>query len=130
MRTLLQDPVIVQRGDRYCVPVKADNRGAFGGIVHDTSASGATLFMEPQAVVDLGNELKELAIKEGQEVARVLMRLTASVQRVAGSLLTTTKTLGILDAISARAKLAEAQNAVEPTLNTQGLTRLSAARIH
>ncbi len=128
LRTFLQDPVIVQRGDRYCVPVKAEHRGAFGGIVHDTSASGATLFMEPQAVVDLGNALKELAIKEEQEVARVLARLTASVARVAESLLVTTETLGLLDYIGARAKLAQAHSATEPTLNQAGLTRLRAAR--
>ena len=128
LRALLQDPVIVQRNDRYCVPVKAENRHAFGGIVHDTSASGATLFMEPQAVVDIGNEIKELAIKEEQEVARILLRLTADVSRVGSALLGTTETLGLLDFISARAKLSQAQNAVEPTLNTDGLTRLRAAR--
>ena len=127
-RALLQDPVIVQRGDRYCVPVKADNRGAFGGIVHDTSASGVTLFMEPQAVVDLGNELKELAIKEEQEVVKVLLRLTGSVQRVGVSLLTTVEVLGALDFISARAKMAQEQSAAEPALNQNGLTRLLSAR--
>lgn len=128
MRTLLQDPVIVQRGDRYCVPVKADHRGAFGGIVHDTSASGATLFMEPQAVVDLGNEIRELVIKEEQEVAKILLRLTESVRRVGVSLLSTTEVLGTLDFIAARAKLAQAHNGVEPSLNQQGLTRLLSAR--
>jgi len=128
MRALLQDPVIVQRGDRYCVPVKADHRGAFGGIVHDTSASGATLFMEPQAVIDLGNEIRELVIKEEQEVARILLRLTESVRRVGVSLLSTTEVLGTLDFIAARAKLAQAHNGVEPSLNQQGLTRLLSAR--
>jgi DNA mismatch repair protein MutS2 len=128
MRTLLQDPVIVQRGDRYCVPVKADHRGAFGGIVHDTSASGATLFMEPQAVVDLGNEIKELTIKEEQEVNRILRRLTESVGRVGAGLLVTIETLGEIDFIAARAKLAEVHNAVEPSLNQDGLTRLLSAR--
>jgi len=128
MRTLLQDPVIVQRGDRYCVPVKADHRGAFGGIVHDTSASGATLFMEPQSVVDLGNEIRELVIKEEQEVAKILLRLTESVRRVGVALLSTTEVLGTLDFIAARAKLAQAQGGVEPSLNQQGLTRLLSAR--
>ncbi len=128
MRTMLQDPVIVQRGDRYCVPVKADHRGAFGGIVHDTSASGATLFMEPQVVVDLGNEIKELTIKEEQEVNRILRRLTESVSRVGTALLVTIETLGEIDFIAARAKLAEAHHAVEPTLNKEGLTRLLSAR--
>ncbi len=128
MRALLQDPVIVQRGDRYCVPVKADNRGAFGGIVHDTSASGATLFMEPQAVVDLGNEIKELAVKEEQEVAKILARLTDGVRRVSPTLIVTVSVLGEIDFIAARAKLAQEQNAVEPELNQSGRTRLLSAR--
>ena len=128
MRTLLQDPVIVQRGDRYCVPVKAEHRGAFGGIVHDTSASGATLFMEPQSVVDQGNELKELAIKEDQEVTRILSRLTESVRRVGTPLLVTAETMGEIDFIAARAKLALQHRGVEPELNRNGLTRLLSAR--
>ena len=127
-RTLLQDPVIVQRGDRYCVPVKADHRGAFGGIVHDTSSSGATLFMEPQVVVDLGNEIKELTIKEEQEIARILRRLTDSVARVGASLVVTMETLGEIDFVAARARLAEVHRAVEPSLNSAGLTRLLSAR--
>lgn len=128
LRTLLQDPVIVQRGDRYCVPVKAEHRGAFGGIVHDTSASGATLFMEPQSVVDLGNEIKELAIKEEQEVARILMRLTESVRRVGTPLLVTIETLGEIDFVAARARLAQQHRAVEPKINRSGFTRLLSAR--
>ena len=128
MRAMLQDPVIVQRGDRYCVPVKADHRGAFGGIVHDTSSSGVTLFMEPQVVVELGNELKELAVKEEQEVARILMRLTESVRRVSAGLLATVEAMGEIDYIAARAKLAELHRAVEPSLNANGLTRLLSAR--
>ena len=128
LRTMLQDPVIVQRGDRYCVPVKADHRGAFGGIVHDTSSSGATLFMEPQVVVDLGNEIKELTIKEEQEIARILRRLTDSVARVGASLVVTMETLGEIDFIAARARLAEVHRAVEPSLNNAGLTRLLSAR--
>jgi DNA mismatch repair protein MutS2 len=128
MRTMLQDAVIVQRGDRYCVPVKAEHRGAFGGIVHDTSASGATLFMEPQAVVDLGNALKELAIKEDQEIARILNRLTEAVRRVSTPLMVSVEILGEIDFISARAKLADQMNAVEPDLTQSGHTRLVAAR--
>ena len=94
MRAMLQDPVIVQRGDRYCVPVKAEHRGAFGGIVHDSSASGVTLFMEPQVVVDFGNEIKELAIKEEQEITRILLRLTDSVRRVSAGLMVTVEASG------------------------------------
>lgn len=128
LRSMLQDPIIVQRGERYCVPVKAEHRGAFGGIVHDTSASGATLFMEPQAVVDLGNELKELSVKEAHEVARILAKLTDGVRRAAPSLMETLEALAEIDFISARARLSQAQSAVEPSLNTSGYTRLRGAR--
>ena len=128
MRTMLQDPVIVQRGDRYCVPVKADHRGAFGGIVHDTSASGATLFMEPAAVVEIGNELRELEIQERQEEARVLARLSEAVRRVSEPFMVSIEILADIDFISARAKLGQAQRAVEPTLNRNGYVRLRGAR--
>ncbi|MEO7717189.1 MAG: endonuclease MutS2 [Capsulimonas sp.] len=128
LRAMLQDPVIVQRGDRYCVPVKADHRGAFGGIVHDTSASGATLFMEPQSVVDYGNELKELDIKETQEIAKILMRLTESVRRISAPLMVSVGILAQIDFISARAKMGMVQNATAPALNTNGYTRLVSAR--
>src|SRR3569833_1860702 len=128
MRTHLQDPVIVQRGDRWCVPVKAEHRGAVGGIVHDTSASGATLFMEPQVVVDMGNELRELAIKEEQEIQRILNRLPEAVRRVSPPLSVSVEILGEIDFISARAKLAEQHRAVEPDLNQNGHPRLVQAR--
>jgi len=128
MRTHLQDPVIVQRGDRYCVPVKAEHRGAVGGIVHDTSASGATLFMEPQVVVDLGNALRELAIKEEQEILRILNRLTEAVRRVSTPLSVSVEILGEIDFIAARARLAEEHRAVEPDLTQSGRTRLIQAR--
>lgn len=127
-RTLLQDAVIVQRGDRYCVPVKADHRGAFGGIVHDTSSSGATLFMEPQAVVELGNEVRELAIKEDQEVIKVLTRLTDGVRRVSTNLVITVAALAELDFIATRVKLAYQHEAIEPTLTQSGRTYLLSAR--
>lgn len=128
MRAMLQDPVIVQRGDRYCVPVKAEHRGAFGGIVHDTSASGATLFMEPQAVVEIGNEIRELEIQERQEEARILMRLSEAVRRTAEPFLISVELLGEIDFIAARAKLAQAQRAEEPSLNRNGHVRLRGAR--
>lgn len=128
LRTYLQDPVIVQRGDRSCVPVRAEHRGAFGGIVHDVSASGATLFIEPAAVVELGNEVRELDIKEEQEVARILARLSGMVAQKAESLLATLEVLAELDFIVARAKLADRQRAVEPSMNTSGATRLLSAR--
>ncbi|HEX5324315.1 MAG TPA: hypothetical protein VFW40_11050, partial [Capsulimonadaceae bacterium] len=128
LRTYLQDPVIVQRGDRSCVPVRAEHRGAFGGIVHDVSASGATLFIEPAAVVELGNEVRELDIKEEQEVARILAKLSALVARHVDNISATIEVLAEVDFIVARAQLADRQRAVEPSLNTGGVTRLLSAR--
>jgi DNA mismatch repair protein MutS2 len=128
LRTYLQDPVIVQRGDRSCVPVRAEHRGAFGGIVHDVSASGATLFIEPASVVELGNEVRELDIKEEQEVARILAKLSALVARNVDSIVATLEVLAELDFIVARAHLADRQHAVEPSLNANGVTRLLSVR--
>ncbi|HEY3329325.1 MAG TPA: endonuclease MutS2 [Capsulimonadaceae bacterium] len=128
LRTYLQDPVIVQRADRACVPVKAEHRQAFGGIVHDTSSSGATLFIEPAAVVELGNEVREMEVRERQEVLRILLKLTDAVRRVEPELWGTVETLAEIDYIASRARLADRMNAVEPELNAQGITRLLSAR--
>ena len=127
-RSLLQDPVVVQRNDRWCIPVKAENRGALGGIVHDTSSSGATLFVEPQAVVEIGNEIRELIVQESAEVYRILAKLTDLVRQCEASLFTTVSTLGNIDFIFARAKYADKLDAIEPSLSTSGMTRLLSAR--
>jgi DNA mismatch repair protein MutS2 len=127
-RTMLQDPVIVQRDDRSCLAVKAEHRGAFGGIVHDTSSSGATLFIEPAPVVEIGNEVRELEAAERREVIRILTDLSGRAGRAAGSLLSTLEVLAQLDLIVARARLAHKQRAVEPTWNERGAVRLMSAR--
>ncbi len=128
IRNMLQEPVITLRGDRYCLPVKAEYRAQFGGIVHDVSASGATLFMEPQEVVDLGNQIREAQIAEQNEVERVLAELSALVGKHSDSLLLTCDVLGELDLIDARGRLSAEWDAVEPVLNTQGRIRLRKAR--
>lgn len=128
IRNMLQEPVITMRGDRYCLPVKAEYRAQFGGIVHDVSASGATLFMEPQDVVDLGNQIREAQIAEQNEVERILAELSALVGKHGDALLLTCDALGELDFIDARARLSAEWDAVEPSLNAQGRIRLRKAR--
>ena len=127
-RPMLQEAVIVMRDDRRCVPVRAEYRREIGGIVHDQSASGATLFIEPMAVVELNNELRQLEGKERQEIDRVLQKLTDSVARQGTKIYGTVEVLAGLDLASAKAKLAEDMQAVEPILNQKGIVRLREAR--
>jgi DNA mismatch repair protein MutS2 len=127
-RSLLQDPVVVQRNDRWCIPVKAENRSALGGIVHDTSSSGATLFVEPAAVVEIGNEIRELTVQEMHEVNRILLKLTDIVRQSEVELTTTMVVIGTIDFIIARARYAERIKAVEPAISTDSPTRLLSAR--
>jgi DNA mismatch repair protein MutS2 len=127
-RTYIQEPVITVREGRYCIPVKTENRAQLGGIVHDASASGATAFVEPAATVELGNELKELALKEEQEVGRILGKLTALVEQAAQDIRAMLGYLANLDLANAKALLSAEMEAVEPKLNRKGIVRLFAAR--
>ncbi len=124
----LQEPIITQRNGRFCVPVRAECRNSFRGIVHDISASGQTVFMEPMAVVERGNDLREAERREEEEVQRVLAALSGKVGGIAARLLESLDTVARLDLIIARALLARAQDAVEPLLNTDGVVDLRAAR--
>ncbi|MHB9035333.1 MAG: endonuclease MutS2 [Armatimonadota bacterium] len=127
-KTIIQEPVITIRSDRYCIPIKAEHRGQFSGIVHDASASGATLFIEPAAVVELGNKRKQLAIKEREEIEKVLAALTARVAEDSSRILATLNVVGMIDAIAARAKLSITQGATAPFLNADGKIELLSAR--
>lgn len=127
-RTYIQDPIITQRGDRYCIPVKAEYRHQFSGIVHDSSASGATVFIEPASVVELGNDIKELAIRELQEIERILRRLSDLVQSSASEIQMTLSAIGRLDFASAKGQLSCDLDAVEPKLNRHGRVDLLKAR--
>lgn len=127
-RTYIQEPVITLRGDRYCIPIKAEHRGQFPGIVHDSSASGATLFIEPAAVVDMGNERRQLAVKEREEVEKVLAKLTALIGDASERMLATLSVVGLIDCIAARAKLGLAQGGTEPILNSEGRIELIGGR--
>ena len=116
------------REGRYCIPVKAEYAKAFGGIVHDASQSGATVFIEPQGTVDLGNELKQLNIKEEQEVSRILGELGGLVGSFYDEMQRVISILGHLDVIHAKAILAEEMDGIEPKLNRRGIVKLYDAR--
>ena len=128
IKTFVQEFVVTVRGGRYCIPVKAEYARAFGGIVHDTSQSGATVFMEPSQTVEMGNDLKQLTLKEEQEVERVLRELGALDGSYYDELQRMASILGHLDVIHAKAVLAEEMDANEPHLNRRGVVKLYHAR--
>ncbi|WP_332238934.1 endonuclease MutS2 [Sporolactobacillus sp. KGMB 08714] len=125
---MLSDPIITIRNDRHVIPVKQEYRGAFGGIVHDQSASGATLFIEPQAIVDLNNQLSEARAKERHEVERILRVLTGETAKSADSLLDQVAGLARLDFIFAKADYGHAIKGSRPTLNDRGIIKMKKAR--
>jgi DNA mismatch repair protein MutS2 len=125
---ILQDPIVTQRSDRYVVPVKQEYRHSFPGIVHDQSASGATLFIEPMVVVNLGNELREFVIKEQREVQRILMLLSAKVEGEAELIADAHEALARIDFILAKARLSESMNAGAPILSEKQEIKLVQAR--
>lgn len=125
---MLSDPIVTIRNDRYVLPVKQEYRGSIGGIVHDQSASGATLFMEPKAVVDLNNQLQEAFVKEKHEVDRILRELTAHIATEEHFLSENVEVLGRIDFMFARAKLGQAMKASMPKMNDQGIIKMQQAR--
>ncbi len=120
LRTYLQDPIITMRGDRYCVPVKAEYRNQVNGMIHDQSSSGSTLFIEPMAVVKLNNDLKELYAREQEEIQVILAQLSEETAGFLEEIQTNYKTLTDLDFIFARGALALSMNGSRPILNTKG----------
>lgn len=125
---MLSDAIITIRNDRYVIPVKQEYRTHYGGIVHDQSASGQTLFIEPQAVVDLNNSLKELQLKERQEIEKILAQLSGNVAEVAEELQQIVQVLGDLDFIFAKARFGKEIKATKPVMNEKGIIRLFQAR--
>ncbi|NLI19930.1 MAG: endonuclease MutS2 [Clostridiales bacterium] len=124
----LQDAIITMRGDRYCIPVKAECRANVPGLVHDQSSSGATLFVEPIAVVEMGNDLKQLHAKEQQEIARILQALSEKIGPHAEPLRTNIDILNHLDFAFAKGLLAKEMSAVLPRLNQRGYLRIIRGR--
>lgn len=117
---VLQEPIITMRSDRFVVPVKAECKGAIQGLVHDISASGATLFIEPMAAVKANNELRELAAKEKAEIDRILAALSAECAEHAEDIASDYSYLIALDTIFAKAKLSYKLNGIEPELREKG----------
>lgn len=125
---MLMENIVTIRGDRFVIPVKQEYRHVFGGIVHDQSASGATLFIEPEAVVTMNNKLRELRLREEREVERILYTLTELVAQTVEELKENIDALAELDFMFAKAQLAGAMKAVCPKLNDRGYLRLKKAR--
>ena len=124
----LQDAIITMRGDCYCIPVKSEYRASVPGLVHDQSATGATLFIEPIAVVEMGNDLKQLRAKEQQEIARILQALSAQIAPHAVELRANIDILNHLDFAFAKGLLAKEMSAVLPKLNQRGYIKIIRGR--
>ncbi len=125
---MLQDQLITIRGDRFVIPVKAEYRSYFGGIVHDQSGSGATLFIEPESIVAMNNKLKETRIREEREIEVILQKLTAKVGEEADLLSIDVDLVGQLDFMFAKARLAHVMKASLPRMNDRGYIKLRKGR--
>jgi len=127
-KNMLQEPVITIRNERYCVPIKQEYRNSFGGMVHDQSATGATVFMEPMSVVQLNNKIKELYSKEKIEIEKILKMLSEKVNEYKDMLLSNFEILSHLDFVFAKGELSISMNATEPIFNTKGYINIKKAR--
>ncbi len=128
LRTYLQDALITMRGDRYCIPVKAESRSQVQGLIHDQSASGSTLFIEPMAIVKLNNDLKELYVQEQDEIRKILASLSEEAAQYIEEIRTDYRSLTDLDFIFARGALALTMRASRPILNEEGRIRIREGR--
>lgn len=124
----LTDSIITIRNDRFVIPVKAESRGVFGGVVHDQSSSGQTLFIEPQSVLDLNNKLKQLESEERFEIERILSELISEIFPHTTEILNNLNVLVKLDIIQAKAKYAKELKATRPNVSAENYIELYAAR--
>lgn len=124
----LQEAIITQRDGRFVVPVKAEHKGQISGIVHDTSSTGMTIFIEPMSVVETNNEIRVLRLREQEEIERILAELSADAGSFADSIIYSYNALTALDLIFAKARLAYKMRAIVPQINQNGCTYLKRAR--
>ena len=128
VRANLQDFVITMRNGRYCLPVKAECKGNMPGMIHDQSATGSTIFVEPMAVVQLNNELRELEIKEKAEIEKILADLSNQAAEYTEVLKNNTDSLALLDFIFAKAALSKEYKCSEPVIGTDGIINIKCGR--
>lgn len=125
---MLSDALITIRNDRFVIPVKQEYRHHFGGVVHDQSASGQTLFIEPQSIMQASNDLQNVKLKEVVEIERILMKLTGLVAENAAALAINNNLLGKIDFAFAKALFGKKMNATRPLMNDKGIIKLIKAR--
>ncbi len=127
-KNYLQDAVITMRNNRYCIPVKAEYKNQVNGMIHDQSSTGSTYFIEPAAVVSLNNQIKELELKEDEEIRAILASLSAQAAEHTRELSVNQEVMTVLDFIFAKAKLAMDMNATEPVFNNERCINLRKGR--
>ncbi len=127
-KTMLQDPIVTMRNDRFCVPVKAEYRSRFPGMIHDQSSTGSTLFIEPMAVVEMNNQLSDLATEETKEIERILAELSALAAEHIDVLKENMALVAQLDFIFAKSELAIKMNATRPIYKEERFVNLKKAR--
>ncbi|CAN7296106.1 endonuclease MutS2 [Rossellomorea sp. LjRoot5] len=125
---MLSDAIVTIRNDRYVIPVKQEYRGQYGGIIHDQSSSGQTLFIEPEAIVQLNNQLRELRLKEQTEIEKILLELSESVQESGEELLLIVNVLSDVDFMFTKAKFGRSIKGSKPTINNERRVKLNKAR--
>ncbi|WP_110927161.1 endonuclease MutS2 [Bacillus massiliglaciei] len=125
---MLSDAIVTIRNDRFVLPVKQEYRSVYGGIIHDQSSSGQTLFIEPEAIVQLNNSLQETRVKEQMEIERILRELSSHVAAYTPELFQNVKVLGHIDFVSAKAKYAKAIKGTKPSLNDEGRIKFFKAK--
>lgn len=124
----LQDAIVTMRGDRFVVPVKSENRGSVPGIVHDASSSGATVFVEPMAVVEINNRIRELKIQEGEEIEKILKDFSNMIAEDAPGLKRDCDIVTNFDFAFAKGKLAVKMRGIKPTVNDDGIVNIRKGR--